>query len=208
MRYTEYPLTLSDTQLEKVLMAAKKHEGTVIRLRESSTSDQNAPHKLPLTRTQIAKIQKTNHGFNLKLSAAQLKYLEKSGGFLPLLALLPLIFGGLGAAGAFAGGVASAVSSAKNIQAAATAQAESERHNREIESELRKGSGIISDKIRSVPILGSLVPYLNKIGLGNHDCQRLLNGDCVCTKDNINVKLTGNGLFLEPSGTGLFLGKP
>ena len=115
MRYTEFPLALTDAQLEKFLRAAQNHQGTVIRLTENNIRE-NAPHKIPLTKTQIAKIIKTKHGFNLNLSAAQLKYLEKSGGFLPLLALLPLIFGGLAAAGGVAGGVATAVSSTKNIQ--------------------------------------------------------------------------------------------
>ena len=50
------------------------------------------------------------------------------------------------------------MSSAKNIQAAAAAQSELERHNREIEAELKEGSGIVSDKIQNVPILGKLVP--------------------------------------------------
>ena len=63
-----------------------------------------------------------------------MKYLEKSGGPLPLLALLPSIFGGLGAAGAVAGGISSAVSSAKNVSNAVSQLAETERHNREIET--------------------------------------------------------------------------
>ena len=141
MKYNYLGLALADTQLEKVIRAAKNHESTVIRLTASNMRE-NAPHKIPLTKTQIAKINK-KHGFNLKLSAAQLKYLEKSGGFLPLLALLPLIFGGLAAAGGVAGGVATAVSSAKNIQAAAAAQSELERHNRQIEAELKEGTGIM-----------------------------------------------------------------
>ena len=217
MKYNDFPLALTDTQLEKILRAAKNHEGTVIRLTTNNIQE-NAPHKIPLTKTQIEKIIKTKHGFNLKLSAAQLKYLEKSGGFLPLLALLPLIFGGLAAAGGVAGGVATAVSSAKNIQAAAAAQSELERHNRQIEAELKDGTGIngvggimggagiISDKIQNVPILGKLVPYLKKIGLGDRDCLNILKGNCVYT-NGIGVKQMGNGIFLGPTGDGLFLGK-
>ena len=79
---------------------------------------------------------------NLFLSSSQLKYLKKSGGLSPLLALLPLIFSGLGAAGEVAVGVASVVSSAKNASAAAAQIAEMERHNREIESQLKSGSGV------------------------------------------------------------------
>jgi hypothetical protein len=68
-----------------------------------------------------------------------LKYFEKSGGLLPLLALLPLIFGGLGAAGAVAGRISSAALSAKNVSNAAAQLAETERHNREIETQLKNG---------------------------------------------------------------------
>ena len=82
---------------------------------------------------------------NLFLSSTQLKYLEKSGGLIPLLALLPLVFAGLGAAGSLAGGVASAVSSAKNASAAAAQIAEMERHNREIESQLKSGANGVND---------------------------------------------------------------
>ena len=97
-------------------------------------------HKLPLTQTQITQINKAKHsnkGSDLKLSATQLKHLEKTGGILPLLALLPFIFGGIGAAGGVAGGVASAVSAANNAKAAAAAQAETERHNREVENSIK-----------------------------------------------------------------------
>ena len=68
---------------------------------------------------QVKRITKAKHGFNLSLSSAQLKYLKNSGGVLPLLALLPVIFGGLGVAGGVVGGIDSAVSSAKNASAAA-----------------------------------------------------------------------------------------
>ena len=67
-----------------------------------------------------------------------MKYLEKSGGQLPLLALLPLVFGGLRAACTVAGGTSSNVSSAKNVSNAAAQLAETERHNREIETQLKK----------------------------------------------------------------------
>ena len=51
---------------------------------------------------------------------------KHEGGFLPLLALLPLIFGGFAAAGGATAGIATAVSSAKQT-------AEQKRHNVEIE---------------------------------------------------------------------------
>ena len=171
---------------------------------------------------------------NLFLSSSQLKYLEKSGGLLPLLALLPLIFAGLGAAGGVAGGVASAVSSAKNASAAAAQIAEMERHNREIESQLKSGTGvgnisganatnaanaanagnssgagvgngIVSDAASRIPVVGPfIVPILKRLGLGLSDIYTITKGGCVSC-NGISVKTVGGGLFIE-TGKGLNLG--
>ena len=175
-------------------------------------------HKIPLTRTQINRITKAKNGLNLFLSSSQLKYLEKSGGLLPLLALLPLIFAGLGAAGSVAGGVASAVSSAKNASAAAAQIAEMERHNREIESQLKSGAnagtillalcvgnGIISDAASRIPVVGPfIVPILKRLGLGLADINTITKGGCVSC-NGISLKTVGGGLFIE-TGKGLNLG--
>ena len=110
--YHMHGMTLMKAQANKIVSAAKKHDSVVIRLTNSSLQGN---HKLPLTQTQVMQINKANkvnRGMDLKLSATQLQHLEKTGGLLPLLALLPLILGGLGAAGGVAGGVASAVSAA------------------------------------------------------------------------------------------------
>ena len=108
-------------------------------LRVSKDNRKGDVHKIPLTNRQINKINKAKNGMILSLSSTQVKFLEKSGGLVPLLAaLLPLIFGGLGAAGAVAGGISSAVSSARNASNAAAQLAETERHNRAIESQLKK----------------------------------------------------------------------
>src|SRR5271170_7592357 len=153
--YHMHGLTLSKTQASKIVNAAKKNDSVVIRLANNSLQGN---HKLTLTQTQVTQIDKANKlnkGIDLKLSAAQLQHLEKTGGLLPLLALLPLIFGGLGAAGGVAGGVASAVSAANNAKAAVAAQAETERHNREVENQLKAGNGIVSDFVGTVPVIGS-----------------------------------------------------
>ena len=96
---------------------------------------------------------------------------------------MPLIFAGLGAAGGVAGGVASAVSSAKNASAATAQIAEMERHNREIESQLKSGANaannsagagvsnsvvvgnrIISDAASRIPVVGPfIVPISEEI---------------------------------------------
>jgi hypothetical protein len=135
---------------------------------------------------------------------------KKHGGFLPLLALLPLIFGGLGAAGGLAGGISSAVSSANNAKAAAAALVESERHNREVEAQLKAegstlsaGKGIFSDFVGKTPVIGSfLKPLLEKLGLGIVDCKKVMKGGCVCKGKG------GKGLYLKPYGGGLGIGPP
>ena len=136
--------------------------------------------RFSLTKTQVKRITRAQNGFNLSLSSAQLKYLKKSGGILPLLALLPLIFGNLGAAGSLAGGIASAVSSAKNASATAAQIAEMERHNREIESQLKSGNGIVSDAVSKIPVVGPfIVPILKILGLGLADINTTTQGGCI-----------------------------
>lgn len=97
-----------------------------------------------------------------------------------------------------AGGVASAVSAVKNANAATAAQIESERHNREIERQLKSGEGVVSEIIAKVPVIGRhLKPILEKLGLGVSGYNKLKNGGCV---------KCGNGLYLKPYGQGLYLG--
>ena len=115
--YQLYGITLTKGQLEKILAASKKGHEVTLRL---SKNNLHGDHKLPLTQRQINRIKNSKTGIHLTLSVSQLQHLEKTGGFIPLLALLPAIFGGLSAAGGVAGGIASAVSSAKNAQAASS----------------------------------------------------------------------------------------
>jgi len=102
-------------------------------------------HFLPPTRPQINQLNRTKTGVNLTLSYSQIKnvndivpsILKKYGGIIPLLALIPIIASALGAAGGVASGVASAVPASNNARATATAQAELEIHNREVEAQLK-----------------------------------------------------------------------
>ena len=148
---------------------------------------------------------------------------------------MPLIFAGLGAAGGVPGGLASAVSSAKNASAAAAQIAEMERHNREIESQLKSGAnaidaanadnssgdvvgnGIIFDAASRIPVVGPfIVPILKRLGLGSADMNTITTGGCVSC-NGICLKTVGGGLFIETgkglnlgtqnSGNGLFLGQ-
>ena len=197
--YHEHGVTLSASQAKKIVDAHKKNEGVTLRISKNCLQGQ---HKLPLTQTQINKIQKAKAGVQVDLSAKQLKHMEKIGGLLPLLSLIPIIMGAVGAAGGLTGGIASAVSSAKS-------NTEQARHNRVIEEQLKSGSGIVSDIIGKVPVIGHhLKPLLQKIGLGVKDCNHINNGECIC-KNNFLYKKIGHGLFIEPAisdGSGLFLG--
>src|SRR5215470_6965039 len=159
-KYHDYGVTLSQGQKKKILNAHRNGTGVVIKLKKDNMQ---GPHKLPLTQTQINRINKAKNGTQLTLSEAQLKHIEKIGGFLPLLTLIPLVAGAIGAAGGLTGGIASAVSAAK-------ANNEQARHNRAIEeitrAELSKagastGSGIVSD----------VAPFLQKFGLGIRDAE-------------------------------------
>ena len=211
-KYIYYGLNLTDNQLEKIIKASKNHEGVVLRI--SKDNRNGDVHKIPLTNRQINKIRKAKNRLSLSLSSTQLKYLEKSGGLLPLSALLPLIFGGLGAAGAVAGGISSAVSSAKNDAAAQLA--ETERHNREIETQLKTDNGIISDGAATIPVIGPyLVPILKRLGLGLSDINTIKQGGCVdcngvCLKSHRDGLFIGKGLNLgtqASQGNGVFLGQ-
>jgi hypothetical protein len=195
--YYKHGVNLSEGQMSKISTACKKKEAISIRL---SNEDLQGSFELPLTQTQINRIKKADAedgGVQLNLSAAQLKYREKTGGFLPL---IPLIAGILGGVGGLTGGIASAVSAAKS-------NAEQRRHNEVIEDQLKSGNGIISDVVGKVPVIGNfLQPLLQKFGLGTKDINKIMKGKCLC-KDGILCKQIGNGLYLEPEGSGLFLGQ-
>lgn len=188
MDYEYYGLTLTNNQISKLKNAVKSRNEVTLRISRKNLSGNI---QLPLTKTQINKINKSTNGVQLKLSKKQLSYIkvdEKTGGFLPLLSLIPIIAGAVGAAGGLTGGIASAVSAAKS-------NAEQKRHNKTVEDILQKeGSGIVSNIIEEpTPINGrSLSDVLKKFGLGG------------CVKNLKGVKW-GNGIYLERQGSGVFL---
>ena len=185
--YSNYGVTLSTGQAQKIKKALEEERDVTIRLKKDQLTGNIM---LPLTDTQINKIRNVENGVQLKLSRAQLKHMEKSGGFLPLLALIPAA---IGAASALAGGVAGIVNSTKQTR-------EMKRHNKAIEEELAKqqisGQGIISDAVAPIPVGGKkLSNILKKIGLGQCSCKGLKGA------------VWGNGIYLEREGSGLFLGR-
>jgi hypothetical protein len=61
--------------------------------------------------------------------------------------------------------------------------------------------GAISDLVGKTPLIGTILkPLLQKIGLGVKDCNKIMNGDCVC------MRKYGKGLYMRPYGGGLFIG--
>src|SRR4029077_20245186 len=107
-------------------------------------------------------------------------------GFLPLLAAIPAI---LGAIGGLTGGVASAVNSSRQVN-------EQIRHNQEIEKAQREqtGNGFLQTRT-------PLKSVLTKLGVGKSDISKISKGGCIGC-DGFNIKKIGNGLYLEPQGSG------
>ena len=88
-----------------------------------------------------------------------------------------------------------------------------ERHNREIESQLKSGNGIISDGASKIPVVGPfIVPILKRLGLGLADINTITKGAGI-NCNGICLKTVGGGLYIQGdglnlgtqnSGTGLF----
>lgn len=180
--YTKFGVTLSEGQIKKIKRAIDRDTDVTILILKKNLLGNNF---LPLTPTQINKIKKASSGVELCLSKAQLKYMKKKGGFLPL--LLAAIPAAIGAIGGLAGGISSAVNSTRQTN-------EQKRHNQELEN-IAKGSGLPSDLVAPIPIIGKVLSnQLKKFGLGG------------CVK-NLKGASWGNGLYLEREGNGLFLAR-
>jgi len=139
--YIPFGSSLSEGQKETLSRAARDGSRVTIRL---SLEQLHCRDKLGLTKRQIARVMKKKGegaGAELKFSKTQLKKMTKMGGILPLLTLIPMILGGLSAAGALAGGAAGIAKAVQNKKANDAANAEAKRHNREVEAQL-KGSGL------------------------------------------------------------------
>lgn len=186
MIYKNYGITLTSNQIKKLKRARDSERGVTLTV---SKNNLNGNMQLPLTQTQINKIMKANKAVQLTLSKTQISHMEKTGGFIPLLALIPIIASALGAAGGVAGGVASAVNSSRQT-------AELARHNREVENIMKSGTGVISNAVEPIPVIGkTLSNLLKKIGLGQ------------CKVDGLRGLKFGEGLYLERQGAGPFLAR-
>ena len=101
--------------------------------------DSSGSHNLQVTERQYNKLMKGGH-HDIEFSKTHVHHLKrmypelKTGGFLPLVALIPLIASALAGVGGLTGGIASAVTKAKD-------SAEMARHNKEVEKHL-EGKGL------------------------------------------------------------------
>ena len=124
---------------------------------------------------------------------------EKEGGILPLLTLLPLIFGGVGAAGAAAGGISEAVKAANEKATNDTKNAEQARHNREVER-LTSGHGVYLNPYKGKSLKDILTPIVDKIdGLeteGKKSVRKTVKALSPFFK--IFESKDGNGIYLSP----------
>ena len=69
-RYISHGLNLTDNQLEKIIRASQNKQGVVVRITKDNLNGN--VHKIPLTKTQINRINKAKNGLNLFLSSSQL----------------------------------------------------------------------------------------------------------------------------------------
>lgn len=101
-------MNLSDNQRKKLRRFAKKDEPINLMFKPMNIFTGPEEHKLPLTQTQINKLEKNkgnNKGARIKLSVAQVKELKKSGGALLATLGVALATGALSALGAKLGSV-------------------------------------------------------------------------------------------------------
>src|SRR5438093_1907554 len=141
MTYEIHKFDLTDSQLNKVKNAISNNKAISITIKNNNF---HGNIMLPLTKIEKEKIDEGFDSVTISLSKKKIKFIkdEKEGGFLPLLALLPAIFGGLAAAGSVAGGAAGIAKAVNDKKASDAAAEETARHNKEIESKLTSGSGI------------------------------------------------------------------
>ena len=133
-KYIMHTIKLTEGQIRKLEQGWKFRAPTTIQLTGNGKN-----YDFTLTQTQVNRIQKTGGKCRLKISMAQLNAFMKSktkeGGFLPL---IPLIIGGLTAAGTVAGASAGIADAVHNKKAQDKQIAEQKRHNKVKESEAAK----------------------------------------------------------------------
>ena len=155
---------------------------------------------LPLLGSVIGFIKKKITGNGLE---------RKEGGILPLLTLLPLIFGGIGAAGATAGGIAGAVKAANDKAKNDLELAEQKRHNASIEkvvlgngcdSTTANGCGIFLQPYKGKSLKDILTPIVDKIDGIETEGKKSIRKTVQALSPFFKIfeSKDGNGIYLSP----------
>src|SRR5438132_841586 len=135
--YFKHDFNLSKGQLNLIIESIKSKVPITLKL--SKKTFINGTIALPLTKADANKVI-ANKGFNYILNKSKIKLLElkeKDGGIFPF--LIPLL-ASISAIGALTGGAAGVAKAVLDSKANETKQAEQERHNKEIEQQLKQGS--------------------------------------------------------------------
>ena len=154
----------------------------------------------------INSLKEKHGGFLMPLIGKVMSFIKggngfetKEGGILPLAALLPLIFGGIAAAGGTAGGIASAVKAANDKAKNDLELEEQRRHNKIIEKSL-VGSGVFLNPYKGKALKEMLTPVIDKIdGVeqeGKKQIKRVIKSLTPFFK--IHEAKDGSGIFLQP----------
>ena len=162
-----------------------------------------------VSQDKIDSLKEKHGGFLLPLINKVISYIKggdgfetKEGGILPLAALLPLIFGGLAAAGGTAGGIASAVNAANQKAKNDLELKEQKRHNKVMENgrETKEGEGIFLNPYKGKGLKEVLVPVIDKVeGLEQEGKRQIKSVIKALTPFfKIYEVKDGSGVFLEP----------
>ena len=124
----------------------------------------------------------------------QIKQKEKQGGIFPL---IPLIIGGIAAAGSVAGGAAGIAKAVDDKKAHDLRQKEQERHNKELEKAAR-GDGFNKSKTNYYSAEKAIKEFSNMIESLDKREKRALKNTMDNLADFIKIEKKGDGLFLNP----------
>src|SRR3981189_478793 len=132
--YQVHKFMLTPNQLKKVKKALDEDKQCSLTIPHDKFS---GDHPLPVTETELKHVHEGDGYVSVSLSKKKLQHIRdhKEGGFLPLLALLPLIAKGIGVASALATGGAAIAGAVNKNKADAAALEEQTRHNRALEKE-------------------------------------------------------------------------
>ena len=182
----------TETLIKKIIFAVENDKPTTLTINGK---------KFHITKTMI----NTYKNAPLKeINEKRLKKIDdrKEGGILPL---LPLIFGGIAAAGAVAGGAAGITKAVQDKQAKDKEALETARHNKEIETYMKQGSALKNTPLEHSDLkLGDgVIDDLKDVG------KKTLKNLLKDLGDKIIVEKKGDGLYIRPyiqgSGSGLYL---